>query len=48
MHAYLAHYTLRNGSRGVLHLIASCSCDTVVACIDTFGEALRTCAVRPA
>ena len=47
MHAYLARYTLRNGSRGVLHLVAACSCDAVVACIDTFGEALRTCSVRP-
>lgn len=45
---YLARYTLRDGARGVLHVIAACSCDAVITAIDTFGEQLRTCSVRAA
>ena len=48
MRTFLARYTLRNGARGVLHVIAACSCDAVVTAIDTFGEQLRTCSVKPA
>lgn len=48
MQRFLARYTLRNGARGVLHVLALCSCDVVVVALDTFGEALRTCSVRPA
>ena len=47
MSTYLARYTLRNGARGVLHIIAASSCDAVVTAIDLFGTALRTCSVRP-
>jgi hypothetical protein len=46
MKTYLARYTLRDGGRGVLHVIAACSCDVVITAIDTFGESLRTCSVR--
>ncbi|WP_157604322.1 hypothetical protein [Rhizobacter sp. Root1221] len=42
---FLAKYTLRNGARGTLHVIATCSCDAVVVAIDTFGGNLRTCSV---
>lgn len=48
MRTFLARYTLRNGARGVLHVIALCSCDAVLRAIDTFGDQLRTCSVRPA
>ena len=48
MKTYLARYTLRNGARGVLTVIAACSCDAVITAIDTFGLALRTCSVKPA
>ena len=48
MKTYLARYTLRNGARGVLHVIAACSCDVVITAIDIFGERLRCCSVRPA
>ena len=48
MSTYLARYTLRNGARGVLHVIATSSCHAVIVAIDTFGDALRTCSVRPA
>ena len=48
MKRYVARYTLRNGARGVLHVIARSSCDAVITAIDTFGERLRTCSVRPA
>jgi hypothetical protein len=48
MKHYLARYTLRNGARGVLHVVAACSCDAVITAIETFGEALRTCSVRAA
>lgn len=48
MKAYLARYTLRDGTRGVLHVIAACSCDAIVTVIDHFGEALRACSSRRA
>ncbi len=47
MKLYRATYTLRSGARGVLHVIAACSCDAIVAAIDAFGDALRTCSARP-
>ena len=45
---YRAAYTLRNGTRGVLHVLARNTCGAVVIAIDTFGEQLRTCSARPA
>lgn len=48
MKLYRTAYTLRNGARGVLHVIAACSCDAIVTAMDTFGDALRTCSARPA
>lgn len=48
MNTYFARYTLRDGGRGVLTVIASSSCAAVVVAIDLFGDALRKCSVRPA
>ena len=48
MNTYFARYTLRNGGRGVLTVIATSSCAAVMVAIDTFGDALRKCSVRPA
>ena len=48
MTLYLAAYTLRNGTRGMLHVIARNTCDAIVCAIDAFGEQLRTCSARPA
>lgn len=47
MKLYHARYTLRNGTCGALTLLAASSCAAVVMVLDTFGESLRTCAVRP-
>lgn len=44
---FLAKYTLRNGTRGTLHVIAASSCDAVVVTMHTFGGNLRTCSARP-
>lgn len=46
MTRYLAAYTLRNGTRGVLSVIAHKSCDAILMAIDTFGDQLRTCSAR--
>ena len=48
MKLYRTAYTLRNGTRGVLHVVAGCSCDAIVIAIDTLGDALRSCSARPA
>lgn len=45
---YAAVYTLRNGTRGVLDLIASSSCAAILTALDTFGDALRSCSARRA
>lgn len=46
MKTYLTRYTLRDGTRGALHVLATCSCAAVVTAIDRFGTALRTCSAR--
>lgn len=48
MKAFIARYTLRDGSRGTLAIVAASSCDAIVCVIDTFGGELRSCAARPA
>lgn len=48
MTRYLAAYILRNGTRGVLSVIARNSCEAIVIALDTFGVQLRTCSARPA
>ena len=47
MKTYLTRYTLRNGTAGVLTLIAASSCAAILIAIDLFGEQLRTCSSRP-
>ncbi|TCP06586.1 hypothetical protein [Caldimonas thermodepolymerans] len=44
---FLAHYTLSNGTRGVLHLVAPASFDAVDRALAIFGEQLRRLSVRP-
>lgn len=48
MKLYAARYTLRNGTRGVLHVIADSSAGAIVTALDTFGLQMRTCSARPA
>ena len=48
MTVYLVRYTLRNGTRAVLHVPTTSSCAAVIVALDTCGDALRTCSVRPA
>ena len=48
MKLFHARYTLRNGSRGVLHLLVDSSCSAVIRAIDIFGDQLRVCSVRRA
>lgn len=48
MRLYLARYTLRNGTRGVLHVIADSSAGAIVTALDVFGWQMRTCSARPA
>ena len=43
MNAYTLRYTLRNGARGVLTMLASSSCAAVITAIDLLGDQLRTC-----
>ena len=45
--AFSARYTLRNGSGGVLVLLATSSCAAILIAIDTFGTRLRTCSALP-
>lgn len=39
-------YTLRDGSRGVLHVLTTSSCAAIVIALDTLGDTLRTCSAR--
>ena len=48
MKLYRTAYTLRNGTRGVLHVIARSSWDALDTTLAAFGERLRTCSARPA
>lgn len=48
MRHFIAAYTLRNGTRGTLPVIARTSCDAILLALDTFGHELRRCSVRPA
>lgn len=48
MRRFIATYTLADGTRGRLDVLARSSCEAVVAAIDAFGEALRLCSARPA
>jgi hypothetical protein len=45
--AYTCRYTLRNGARGVLTILASSSCAALISAMDHLGDALRTCSARP-
>lgn len=47
MKTYLARYTLRNGVRGTLTIIATSSCAAILTTLDTFGEQVRCCSARP-
>jgi hypothetical protein len=44
----LVRYTLCNGTRGTLDVIAASSCDGIEIALELFGDALRTCSARPA
>ena len=48
MKAIRATYTLRDGTCGVLHVLARNTCDGVLCAIDAFGEQLHTCSARTA
>lgn len=48
MRPFLASYQLRDGTRGVLPVLARSSCDAILAALDSFGEALRACSARVA
>ena len=49
MRLYLARYHLRNGARGVLHVIAAHSFDVVDIALDCFAETgIARLSVRPA
>jgi len=48
MRAYTAKYRLRNGARGSLPILARNSCAAVLAMLETFGDQLRSVAVKPA
>jgi hypothetical protein len=41
-------YTLCNGSRGTLDVIAASTCDGIDIALELFGDRLRTCSARPA
>lgn len=47
MRPFACRYTLHNGTRGVLYMLAACSCDVVVAALDALGDQLHTCRVSP-
>lgn len=47
LRAFSARYTLRNGTAGVLTLLAHSSCAAILIAIDTFGTQLRTCSALP-
>ncbi|MBY0469456.1 MAG: hypothetical protein K2Q07_10820 [Burkholderiaceae bacterium] len=46
--AYTAKYRLRNGARGTLPILARNSCAAVLAILETFGDQVRSVAVKPA
>ncbi|MES2959776.1 MAG: hypothetical protein V4792_16425 [Pseudomonadota bacterium] len=48
MTLYTAAYTLRNGHRAELQVIAADSCSAVLQLLDHFGCRLRCVSVRPA
>lgn len=48
MRLFLAHYRLRNGARGVLHILADHSCTAAERAIELFGLRLQCLSVRPA
>lgn len=47
MRLFTASYTLPDGHRGTLSVIAPTSCDALLQVLETFGD-LRRCSVRPA
>lgn len=48
MRTFRATYRLRNGNTGTLDVIGLSSCHVVVITMETFGDQLRSVAVRPA
>jgi hypothetical protein len=47
MRLFTARFTLPNGHRGELPVVARSACDAVLTLLDLFGD-LRRCSVRPA
>lgn len=47
MRPFACRYTLHDGTRGMLYMLAACSCDVVVAALDALGDQLHTCRVSP-
>jgi hypothetical protein len=47
MRLFTASYTLPNGHRGELPVVARSTCAAIVLLLNLFGE-LRRCSVRPA
>lgn len=45
---FLTRYTLANGSRGTLHVMAHTSCDAILRALDLFGDRLRRVSARSA
>ncbi len=48
MKRYLTRYTLSNGTRGALHVIAHSSWAAIDTVFATFPDQVRVCSARPA
>ena len=48
MKHYIASYRLHSGRCGTLHVLATTSCDALIAAMDAFGDQLCHCSARPA
>jgi hypothetical protein len=48
MRHFLATFTLRNGHKAQLDVVATDGCAAIVQLLDHFGQRLQRCSVRPA
>jgi hypothetical protein len=48
LHTHIVTYALRNGARGVLHVLADSTCAAILVAHDHFGHALRRASARRA
>lgn len=46
MRAVIVAYTLRDGTRGRLHMLSRSTADAVLRALELFGERLRAASVR--